>query len=92
MFQICKKPRSFEFRHRLETKKYVFFEKNPKIAIFGYFLYEKWLFLDFSQKIRIFECSNEAKTRKNGFFYIFGASFFCFFKIPIGRNHIKFNK
>ena len=86
MFQICKKTRSLTQRHVLSTEKYVFFEKSPKIAIFGYFSYKKWLFLEFSQKIRNFECLKHAAELKNGVFHISGTSFFNFFIIHIGRS------
>ena len=64
MFQICKETCSFEFWHRLDTQNYEFFEKNPKIAIFYKKTKENRLFLDFSPKIHIFQCPNDAKTKK----------------------------
>ena len=64
MFQICKKTRSFEFWHRLDTQNYEFFEKNIKIAIFNKKTKENRLFLDFSQKIHIFQCPNDAEIKK----------------------------
>ena len=58
----------FYFWHHLDTEKYVFFEKNPKIAYFPLFSYKNDYFWIFLKKFVILSVQTMPKLERTGFF------------------------